>query len=174
MGKSEIATVYYDPASVRQNRDSTHFKVNTRVTPFKNEAQTFSSLSFDCKAQMFTVLRMSKVANGETERIFDRPQKATAVAKTATLSTLAQKFCGKPAPEKAGNDANACDSALAKLRGIEAQVQYDFDQGDLQCKRAEQYLKDLGAIRDQVQKHHCKVADLDGYLQTVKQAGCGK
>ncbi len=169
LGKSEIATVYYDPASVRQNREHTRFKVDTRVQPLKGEGQTFSSLSFDCAAQTFTVLRLSKTTAGRTEQIFDRPQQATPTSKTATLTTLADKFCGKAtqAPQP-----SACTRTLDKLKAIEAQVQYDFDQGELQCSRAETYLKDLNEVSTEIDRLHCAVADLPGYIQTVRQAGC--
>lgn len=169
VGKSEIATVYYDPASVRQNREHTRFKVDTRVQPFKGDEQTFSSLSFDCAAQTFTVLRLSRTVNGHTEQVFDRPQQATPTSKTATLTTLAGKFCGKKAqtPVQA-----ACGRVLDRIKAIEAQVQYDFDQGQLQCERAQAYLKDLGEVGAEVERLRCAVADLPGYMQTVRQAGC--
>ena len=169
VGKSEIATVYYDPASVRQNREHTRFKVDTRVQPLKGDEQTFSSLSFDCAAQTFTVLRLSKTKAGRTEQIFDRPQQAMPTSKTATLSTLAGKFCGKAAP---ATQQSACSKPLGKLKAIEAQVQYDFDQGELQCGRAETYLKDLNEVSAEIERLHCAVADLPCYIQTVRQAGC--
>lgn len=176
IGKSDIATVYFDPASVRQNRDHTRFKVNTRVQPFTSEAQTYSSLSFNCSDDTFTVLRMSKAKDGETEQIFDKPQRATPTSKTATLSTLAAKFCGVPlAADGAGaskTNQAACDQALTELKGIEAQVQYDFDNNALQCKRAESYLQQVSRINATVRKLHCPIADLQGYMQAVKQAGC--
>ena len=170
LGKSEIATVYYDPASVRQNPERTHFKVDTRVQPFKGDEQTFSSLSFDCSAQTFTVLRLSKTVEGRVEQIFDRPQQATPTSKTATLSTLAGKFCGKPGAQAPA--PSACDRTLDKLKALEAQVQYDFDQGELQCQRAEVYLKDLNEVSVEVERLHCAVADLPGYMQAVRQAAC--
>ena len=170
VGKSEIATVYYDPASVRQNRERTRFKVDTRVQPFKGSEQTFSSLSFDCAAQTFTVLRLSKSIDGRTEQIFDRPQQATPTSKTATLSTLAGKFCGKAGTQAAA--PSACSRTLDRIKAIEAQVQYDFDHGALQCQRAEIYIKDLSEIRTEVERLRCAVADLPGYMQTVRQAAC--
>ncbi|HEX5538498.1 MAG TPA: surface-adhesin E family protein [Methylophilaceae bacterium] len=186
IGKSDIATVYFDPASVRQNKDGTRFKVNTRVQPFSGEEQTFSSLSFNCTDDTFTVLRLSKVKDGQTEQVFDKPQQAMATAKTATLSTLAAKFCGKPAANtdgKAGDQTNhqadhqadhqaECEQALTKLKGLEAQVQYDFDHQALQCKRAKAYVQQIRGIDKTVRRLHCAVADLQGYMQTVEQAGC--
>lgn len=175
IGKSDIATVYFDPASVRQSRDHTRFKVNTRVQPFSDETQTYSSLSFNCSDGTFTVLRMSKAKNGEIERIFDKPQRATPTGKTATLSTLAARFCATPTANEAGagkKEPAACDEALTRLKGIEAQVQYDFDNNALQCQRVKSYLQQISRINDTVRKLHCAVADLQGYMQTIRQAGC--
>lgn len=178
VGKSEIATVYFDPASIRQHPDRTHFKVDTRVQPFVGKKQTFSSLSFDCNANTFAVLRMSQGANGEIEQLFDKPQRPMPTSSTATLGMLAARYCAKPGaakyagqpPQKAGS--GACERELAKLKSIEAQVQYDFDNNALQCTRAESYLKQLRSISAAVTRLHCEVADLLGYMQTVKQAGC--
>lgn len=193
IGKSSIATVYYDPASVRQNQERTRFKADTRVQPFAGDEQTFTSMSFDCADDTFTVLRMSKVKNGQAEQIFDRPQRATPTSKTATLARLADKFCGQPASRQSGStqsgstssapaktidksskNANqaACNEELAKLKAMEAQVQYDFDNSELQCERAEKYVKELVRIDSSVKKLQCAVADLQGYIQTVQAAGC--
>jgi hypothetical protein len=179
LGKSEIATVYYDPASVRQHPDRTHFKADTRVQPFTGKMQTFSSLSFDCKAGTFTVLRMSKVIDGQTEQLFDKPQRAVSTSKTATLGALAGKYCAAPrSAAKPGQSGQAstsaeCDKELDRLKAVEAQVQYDFDNNELQCSRAQKYLKQLRNVSAAIGKLGCAVADLDGYMQSVKQAGCG-
>jgi hypothetical protein len=178
VGKSETATVYFDPASVRQHPDRTNFKVNTRVQPFAGKRQTFSSLSFDCDANTFTVLRMSQGANGETEQLFDKPQRAMPTSSTATLGTLAARYCDKTgaakhvgqSPQETGS--GACEKELVKLKSIEAQVQYDFDNNALQCPRAESYLQQLRSISAAVTRLHCEVADLQAYMQTVRQAGC--
>ena len=98
IGKSHIAQVFFDRDSIKQSQDKARFIVSTKVVPFNSQEQTFTNVLFDCRDHTFTVLKLSRLKNGKLENVFDKPQAQTPASKTATLQTLANRFCA--APEK--------------------------------------------------------------------------
>lgn len=97
IGKSNIAEVFFDRASIRQSQDGVRFIATTKVVPFNSQEQTFSKMVFNCNDGTFTVLKMNRQKNGKMENVFDKPQAPTPISKTSTLQTLAARFCRKPA-----------------------------------------------------------------------------
>lgn len=97
IGKSNIAEVFFDRVSIKQSQDGARFVAQTKVVPLDNQELTFSTIVFNCSDKTFTITRLSKLKNGKMEHVFDKPQPPTATSKTATLETLAAKFCGKSA-----------------------------------------------------------------------------
>ena len=97
IGKSNIAEVFFDRSSIKLNQDGTYFVAKTKVAPLDNQELTFSTIVFNCSDKTFTITRLSKLKNGKMEHIFDKPQPPTATSKTATLETLATRFCTKSA-----------------------------------------------------------------------------
>jgi hypothetical protein len=96
IGKSNIAEVFFDRTSVKQSQDGDSFMAETKVVPLDNQEPTFSRILFNCSDKTFTLLRLSKLKNGKMEHVFNKPQPPTATSKTATLETLADKFCVTP------------------------------------------------------------------------------
>ena len=97
IGKSAIAEVFFDHDSVKQSQDGERFIATTKVVPLKGQEQTFSNMLFNCKDDTFVVLKLSRLKNGKLETVFDKPQPTTPTSKTATLKTLARRYCGHPA-----------------------------------------------------------------------------
>jgi hypothetical protein len=93
IGKSNIAEVFFDRSAIKLNQDGTYFMAKTKVVPLNKQELTFSTIVFNCSDRTFTVTKLSKLKNGKIEHVFDKPQKPTAVSKTATLETLATRFC---------------------------------------------------------------------------------
>ena len=93
IGKSNIAEVFFDRASVRQSTDHARFVAETKVMPFKGNEETLSTLVFNCSDRTFTLLKANKLKDGKLEPIFDKPQPASPTSKTATLDKLANQFC---------------------------------------------------------------------------------
>jgi hypothetical protein len=100
IGKSNIAEVYFDRATIRQSQDGARFVAETKVVPLDNDQEpTFSTIVFNCSDKTFTLLKLNKLKNGKLENIFDKPQPAAPVSKTATLDKLAGKFCASPSKQ---------------------------------------------------------------------------
>lgn len=97
IGKSSIAEVFFDRSAIKLSKDGERFLAKTKVVPLDKQELTFSTIVFNCSDKTFTVTKLSKLKNGKTEHVFDKPQPPTAVSKTATLETLATRFCAKPA-----------------------------------------------------------------------------
>lgn len=97
IGKSNIAEVFFDRVSIKQSQDGARFIAQTKVVPLDNQELTFSTIVFNCSDKTFTITRLSKLKNGKVEHVFDKPQPPTATSKTATLATLAAKFCTESA-----------------------------------------------------------------------------
>ncbi len=97
IGKSNIAEVFFDRTSIKQSQDGDSFMAETKVVPLDNQEPTFSRILFNCSDKTFTLLRLSKLKNGKIEHVFNKPQQPAATSKTATLETLAAKFCAKSA-----------------------------------------------------------------------------
>ncbi len=163
LGSSRIADVSFDHASVRKNKEGTRFIADTRVIPFDKSEETLSTLSFDCNKRTFTVMKMSKLKNGEVEHIFDKPQAPTSIDKTETLATLADRVC---APSK------ACTEIFTKLKSIESAVQASYENDTLSCREVKSSVQKVEALNKDVKKHHCPITRLDDYMQQLKQADC--
>jgi hypothetical protein len=95
IGKSNIAEVFFDRSSIKQSQDGARFLAKTRTVSLGNQEPTFSTIVFNCTDRTFTITRSSKLKDGKMEHIFDKPQPPTPVSKTATLETLATRFCVK-------------------------------------------------------------------------------
>lgn len=93
IGKSSIAEVFFDRASIRQSQDHARFVAETKVVPFKGDGETLSTLVFSCRDRTFTLLKANTLKDGKLEPIFDKPQPASPTSKTATLDKLADLFC---------------------------------------------------------------------------------
>lgn len=100
IGRSKVAEVFYDPASIRSTEAGQGFVADTRVVPFAQDEQTFSRLQFNCSDGTFTLLRLSKLRAGEQQIVFDAPQPPAPTSRTATLAKLAARYCNAPLAKK--------------------------------------------------------------------------
>jgi hypothetical protein len=176
LGKSNIADVYYDRNSVQQNADGSRFKADTMIMPFNGQEETHSTIAFDCAADNFNIIKMTRIKDGKEEQIFEYPQQAAHTSKIATLATLAKKFCGKPpgtqAPPSVPQPNTECEKVLGTLKTLEVTIQKDFDDDGLQCKQVNAYVKQIQAINKNVKKHDCAIGDLEAYEKEIREAGC--
>jgi hypothetical protein len=163
LGTSKVSDVFFDQSKVRTNQEGTRFTADTRVVPFDKREETFSSMSFDCSKRTFTVMKMSRLTDGELEHIFDKPQPPASIDKTETLVKLADKYCA------ASKD---CTEVFTKLKSIESAMQASYENDNLSCKEVKRSVQQLQELAQAVKKHHCPITSLDGYVQQLKQAEC--
>jgi hypothetical protein len=107
-GKSNVANVYFDRSSHKQNQDS--FVIDTKVVPFNHEEETYGTVSFSCKDKTFTMLKLDRFKDGKLEKVFDKPQPPLQTSKMATLEIVANKFCGN-AKTSASSKDGSCTQA---------------------------------------------------------------
>ena len=171
-GKSTVANVYYDRSSHRQNQDG--FVIDTKVVPFSHEEETYGTVSFSCKDNTFTMLKLDRFKDGRLEKVFDKPQPPLPTSKMATLEIVANKFCGKSKGAATPSKDDSCIQALTGMRGLEAAIQQDADDGGLQCARVGGYLQEIAGVAKINRQHDCGINGLDAYMQQVKTADCVK
>lgn len=171
-GKSNVANVYFDRASLKQNQDG--FVIDTKVVPFNHEEETYGTVSFSCKAGTFTMLKLDRFKNGKLEKVFDQPQPPLQTSKMATLGIVADKFCGNTKPAAASFETEPCLQALARLRKLETKIQQDADDGGLACSQVESYLGQIADIGKSTKQNDCAISGLDAYAHQVKSADCVK
>lgn len=169
-GKSNVANVYFDRASLKQNKDG--FVIDTKVVPFNHEEETYGTVSFSCTDDTFTMLKLNRFKDGRMEHVFDKPQPPLKTSKMTTLAIVADKFCGKQKSPVSASAADPCVKALADMRRLELAIQKDADEGGLQCKQVQGYLKQIDAIATASGQHGCTISGLDAYRQQVKTADC--
>lgn len=168
-GKSNVANVYFDRASLKQNQDG--FVIDTKVVPFNHEEETYGTVSFSCKNDTFTMLKLDRFRGGKLEKVFDKPQPPLQTSKMATLEIVADKFCGNT-KKTAASATDACVQVLASLRSLEAQIQQDADNGGLACGQVGDYLQQISDIGKATGKHDCGISGLDAYAHQIKSADC--
>jgi hypothetical protein len=169
-GKSNVANVYFDRASLKQEKDG--FAINTKVVPFHHEEETYATVSFNCKDKTFIMRKLDRLKNGKLEKVFDKSQPPLQTSKMATLEIVAIKFCGNVAVSAAASRGNICTQALTKMRSLETRIQKDVDDGGLQCVQVDEYLKEIQGIRDITRQHDCGINGLEAYMQQIKTADC--
>lgn len=171
-GKSNVANVYFDRASLKQDKDG--FVIDTKVVPFNHEEETYGTVSFDCTANTFTMLKLDRFKNGKLEKVFDKPQPPLQTSKMATLEIVANRFCGSAQSASATPSADACIQVLSEMRSLEAKIQKDVDGGGLACGKVEGYLKQINLIAKTSRKQDCAISGIDAYAEQVRTAGCVK
>ena len=171
-GKSTVANVYYDRSSHRQNQDG--FVIDTKVVPFSHEEETYGTVSFSCKDNTFTMLKLDRFKDGRLEKVFDKPQPPLPTSKMATLEIVAKKFCGKSKGATTASKDDSCIQALTGMRGLETAIQQDADDDGLQCARVDGYLQEIAGVAIIIRQHDCGINGLDAYMQQVKTADCVK
>ncbi|HEU4707747.1 MAG TPA: hypothetical protein VFS17_00365, partial [Methylophilaceae bacterium] len=134
-GKSNVANVYFNRASLKQQKDG--FVIDTKVVPFHHEEETYGTVSFSCKDDTFTMLKLDRLKDGKLEKVFDKPQPPLQTSKMATLEIVADKFCGNTKPASASSETDACVQTLSRMRSLEAKIQNDADNGGLACSQVE-------------------------------------
>lgn len=171
-GKSSVANVYFDRSSFKQNEKG--FVIETKAVPFNHEEETYGTVSFSCKDNTFTMLRLDRFKDGKLEKVFDKPQPPLQTSKMATLEIVANKFCDNVNTASVSPKGDVCLQALTKMRGLEARIQKDADDGGLQCSQVDGYLQQIADIGKTTRQHDCGINGLDAYMQQVKTAGCVK
>lgn len=169
-GKSSVANVYFNRESLKKNQDG--FVIDTKVVPFNHEEETYGTVSFSCSKDTFTMLKLNRLKGGKIEKVFDKPQPPLKTSKMATLEIVADKFCGKQKSRLPAPGADACTQAVANMRTLELEIQKDADEGGLQCKQVESYLKHIDEIARTSKQHDCTITGLDAYKQQIKTAEC--
>lgn len=169
-GKSSVANVYFDRSSHQQNQDG--FVIDTKVVPFNHEEETYGTVSFSCKANTFTMLKLDRLKDGKLEKVFDKPQPPLPTNKMATLEIVANKFCGNAKASAVSGDS--CTQALTRMRSLETRIQQDVDDGGLQCAQVQGYLQEIAGINKPNQLHDCGINGLEAYVQQIKTADCVK
>ena len=169
-GKSNVANVYFDRASHKQNKVGC--VIDTKVVPFVHEEENYGTVSFSCTDDTFTMLKLNRFKGGKMEQVFDKPQPPLKTSKMATLEIVADKFCGKQKTPVASAAADPCVKALADMRRLELAIQKDADEGGLQCKQVQSYLQQIDAVATTSRQHDCTISGLDAYRQQVKTADC--
>ncbi|MCB5186992.1 hypothetical protein LG200_03105 [Methylobacillus caricis] len=173
VGNSNTGEVAFDRASLRQDGVTQVFTVNTRVKPFNKQEQTMSSLSLDCAAGRFILLKAERVQEGKAEVLFDKPQPAAPFSKSATASQLAKTIC-TPAKRPARNpfQEDECGHILKELQALESRVQADVDGNALYCDTMQKYLEHLAEIGQVVEQNHCSITRLDQYEREIRATSC--
>ncbi|MCB5191687.1 hypothetical protein LG198_13190 [Methylobacillus arboreus] len=172
VSNSNTGEVAFDRASLQQHT-AHEFTVNTRVKPFNKNEQTLSTLRLDCSLNTFKLLQAQKMRDGKTEALFDKPQPAAPVNKSATVQQLARAICSPPAkPARNPFQDDACKGILNDLQSLEKRVQADVDASALYCDTMQKYLDQLAGIADAVEKNRCDIHSLDQYQRQIRAAGC--
>ena len=171
-GKSSVANVYFDRASLKQGNDG--FVIDTKVVPFNHEEETYATVSFSCKERTFTMLKLDRYRNGKLEKVFDKPQPPLQTSKMATLEIVANKFCGSSNSVTAASAQEVCMRELSRLRTLENRIQQDANDGELTCSQVESYLKQIAEIGTSSRQHDCAINGLTAYAQQIKSVGCVK
>lgn len=169
-GKSSVANVYFDRASHKQEKDG--FVIDTKVVPFNHEEETYGTVSFSCKDRTFTMLKLDRLKGGKLENVVNKPQPPLPTSRMATLEIVADKFCGNTKASAGGSDV--CTQTLTRMHKLETRIQKDADDGGLQCKQVDGYLKEIESIAGLNRQHDCGINGLDAYVQQVKTAECAK
>src|SRR3546814_9715569 len=105
------------------------------------------------------MLKLNRFKDGKMEQVFDKPQPPLKTSKVATLEIVADKFCGKQKTPVSASAAGPCVKALADMRRLELTIQKDADEGGLQCKQVQSYLKQIDAIATTSGQNECTVRD---------------
>jgi hypothetical protein len=171
-GKSNVANVYFNRESYRQHKDG--FVIDTKVVPFSHEEETYGTVSFSCKDDTFTMLKLDRLKGGRLEKVFDKPQPPLKTGRMATLEIVADKFCGESKTASAASAKDACIRVLSQMRSLESKIQQDADDGSLACSQVEDYLSQIADIGKSTEKHDCGITGLDAYAQQVRSAACVK
>ena len=171
-GKSNVANVYFDRGSLKQ--EPSGFTIDTKVVPFDHEEETYGTVSFSCKDNTFTMIKLDRLKEGKLEKVFDKPQPSLPTNKTATLAIVANKFCNDGKAKTPSVNVDACAQAVATMRRLEKRIQQDVDKVGLQCVQVDGYLTEIEGVARTTKVHDCGISGLESYKQQIKTADCEK